>query len=54
MSSMMPFTFNAVELCVATINEEPCTSAREVCKVLEYGKSTKGTGVVRHLCSREN
>ena len=31
----MPFTFNAVELCVVTINEKPWTRAREVCRVLE-------------------
>ena len=37
-SSVMPFTFNAVELCVVTINEKPWTSAREVCIALEYQK----------------
>ena len=47
----MPFTFNAVELYVVTINEERWTRAREVCKALEYGKATKTTDVVRHLCS---
>ena len=29
MSSAMPFSFNAVELCVVTINEKPWTRARE-------------------------
>ena len=32
MSSVMLFFFNAVELCVVTINEEPWTRAREVCR----------------------
>ena len=50
----MPFTFNAVELCVVTINEKPWTSAREVCQVLEYGKATKTADIVKHICSREN
>ena len=54
-SSVMPFTFNAVELCVVTINEKPCWArAREVCRALEYGKATKAADVVKHLCSREN
>ena len=38
MSSVMPFTFNAVELCVVTINEKPWTRTRKVCKALEYQK----------------
>ena len=42
MSPVMPFTFNAIELCVVAINEKSWTRAREVCKVLEYGKATKG------------
>ena len=40
MSSVMPFSFNAVELCVMIINEKPWTRAREVCKALEYNKKT--------------
>ena len=54
MSSVMPFTFNTVELYVVIINEKPWTRAKEVCKELEYGKATKTTEVVRHLCGREN
>ena len=50
----MPFTFNAVELCVLTINEKHWTRAREVYRALEYGKTTKATDIVKHLCSREN
>ena len=34
----MPFSFKAVELCVVTINENPWTGAREVCKALKYEK----------------
>ena len=40
MSSVRPFTFNAVALCVVTINEKTWTCAREVCKALEYNKKT--------------
>ena len=54
MSSVMPFVFNEVKLCVVTINEKAWTRAREACRALEYGKATKATDVVRHLCSREN
>ena len=50
----MPFTFNAVELCVLTINEKSWTRAREVYRAHEYGKFTKATDIVKHLCSREN
>ena len=52
MSSVMPFSFNAVEMCVVTINEKPWTRAREVCKVLEYNKKT--ADVVKVFSSREN
>ena len=52
--SVMPFAFNAVELYVVTINEKPGTRAREVCRVLEFGKATKAADIVKHLCSREN
>ena len=54
MSSVMPFTFNAVELCVATIDEKLWTRAREVYRALEYGKTTKAADVVRHLCRKTN
>ena len=50
----MPLTFNAVKLCVVTINEKPWTRAKEVCRALEYSKATKTADVVRHLCSKEN
>ena len=32
----MLFSFNALELCVVTINEKPCVRAREMCRALEY------------------
>ena len=54
MSSVIPFVFNAVKLCAVTINEKAWTCAREPCRALEYGKATKATDVIRHLCSREN
>ena len=45
----MPFTFNAVELCVATINEKPWTRAREVCKALEYQKGRARNVLKKHV-----
>ena len=47
MSSVMPFVSNAVELCVATINEKPWARAREVRRALEYGKATKTANAVK-------
>ena len=52
MSSFMPFSFNAVELCVTTINEKPWTRAREVCRAPEYNKKT--ADIVKTFCSKEN
>ena len=54
MSSVIPFTFNAVELCFVTISERSWTRVREVCRTLEYGKATKSADIVKHLCSKEN
>ena len=48
----MPFTFNAVELCVVTINEKPWARAKEVCRALDYNKKT--ADIVKTFCSREN
>ena len=50
----MPLTFNAVELCVVTINEKLWTCAKEACRALEYGKATKTADILKHLCSKEN
>ena len=52
MSSVILFTFNAVELCVVTINEKPWTRAKDVCRTLEYNKKT--ADIVKAFCSREN
>ena len=54
MSSVTPFTFNAVELCAVTINEKSWARAREVCRALEYGKATKAADVLKHFCSKTN
>ena len=48
----MPFFFNAVELCVVTINEKPWTHVREVRRALEYKKKT--ADIIKAFCSREN
>ena len=49
MSSVMPFSFNAVELCVVTINENYWTRAREVRRALQYNKKT--ADIVKAFCS---
>ena len=49
MSSAMPLSFNAVELCVVTINEKPWTRAKEVYEALEYGTS-KTANIMRAHC----
>ena len=54
MSCVMPFAFNAVELYVVTVNGKHWTRAKEVCKALEYQKTTKTAQVVRAHCSSEN
>ena len=40
MSSVMSFSFNAVGLCVVTINEKPWTRATEMCRTLRYKKKS--------------
>ena len=47
----MPFTFNAVELCVVTIHEKSWTGAKEVCKALQYNKIT--ADIIKAFCSKE-
>ena len=37
-SSVMPLTFNAMELCIVSINEKPWTCGREVWRALQYNK----------------
>ena len=45
----MPFTFNAVELCVVTIIEKPWTRAREVCRALKYKKGMARDVLKKHV-----
>ena len=46
----MPFIFNAVDLCIATINDKPWMHAMDICKAMEYGKATKTADIANHLC----
>ena len=55
MSSVLQFTFDAVDLCVTTTNEKPWTRARKVFKMLEYdAKTSKTANIIRAHCSPEN
>ena len=45
----MPFTFNAVELCIVAINENPWIRAREVCSALEYQKGRARDVLKKHV-----
>ena len=45
----MPLTFNAVDLCVVTINEKPWTRAKEVCRALEYKKGRTRDVLKKHV-----
>ena len=53
MSSVMQLTFNAVELCVVTMNEKPWVRAREVCRALQYQKG-RARDVLKTHVSFEN
>ena len=48
----MPFTFNAEQLFVLTINEMHWTRAREVCGALKYNKKT--ANILKSHCSKKN
>ena len=51
----MPFAFNAVELCVVTINEKLWIRARERCSALEYvTKTSKTANIIRAHCNPGN
>ena len=54
MSSVMPFVFNAVELCAVIINEKPWIRAREVCRTLEYDAKTETAKIINAHVSPEN
>ena len=55
MSSVMPFSFNAVDLFVVTINERPCTRSREVSRGLGHdAKTSKTANIVKDHCSPKN
>ena len=51
MSSVIPFSFNEVELSIVTINEKPCTCTKEICKALQYNK--KAADIIKAFCSKE-
>lgn len=37
-----------------TVNGKTLTRAREVCRALEYGKTTKTADIVKRLCGKGN
>lgn len=51
MSSVMPFTFNAVDLYVVTINGKPWARARDVCR---HYSTTKNCKHCQNHFSKEN
>ena len=53
MSSLVPFTFNAVELQVVIISGKGWCRAKEVCKTLEYQKDRTRDVLKKHV-SNEN
>ena len=50
----MPFTFNNIALFTVTVDGNPWSHAREVCRALDYGKATKTADIVKKLCIQEN
>ena len=50
----MPFTFNAVDLYVVTINEKPCARVKEVYSAIEYSEKSKTATMVKNHCCKEN
>ena len=53
-SALVPFTFNNTNLNTVTVNGKHWTRAKEICKALEYKKTTKTGDVIRSNCSCEN
>ena len=49
----MQFSFNAVKLCIVTINEKTWTCAKEACMALEYKKGM-ASGVLKKHVGIEN
>ena len=49
MSSVMPFAFNTVELCVVTLNNKPWTRAKKVCRALEHQKGRARVILKKHV-----
>ena len=45
----MQFSFNAVELCVVTINEKPWAHAKEACRALEFKKGRARDVLKKHV-----
>ena len=55
MSSAMPFTFNAVNLYVVTINSKPWTSAKKACKTLQcHARTSKTANIIKAHGNPEN
>ena len=54
MSSVKPFTFNAVDLCFVNINPKPWARATDVYRELGFSQKHKNAKVIRHRCSSKN
>ena len=55
MSSAMPFTFNAVNLYVVTINSKSWTSAKKACKTLQcHARTSKTANIIKAHGNPEN
>ena len=55
MSSLMPFTFNAIDLYNVTINGKSWNRERGVCETLKYSNNNKKTAhVIKGHCNLEN
>ena len=51
---VMSLVFNSVKLCVVNIYQKPWIRAKEVCKALEYAKTTKVSDIVKCFCTKTN
>lgn len=50
----MSLVFNSVKLCVVNIYQKSWIHAKEVCKALEYAKTTKISDIVKCFCTKTN